>query len=245
MTASASAGLTAGGRRSPKVPRARCVRPSVPLVMSCTVACTAPNTPPGSPAPAAQLRTRNHASVRSSPALLPSPAVWKFSRCASARTTSRPLYPRVRPSQPLGSPIRTTSGLSTFRMCRAPRLLGASSSVAPITTKRAAASASGGRVATAAMNAHSGPLASTLPRPCSTPWSSTRTGISPGTVSMCPSSATVSGPRPRSPTAFPASSTRAVKPRAAIQPVRNSATGPSCPDSDAVCTARISSSRAS
>ena len=47
--------------------------------------------------------------------------------------------------------------------------------------------------APAATKAASGPLASTAPRPCRTP-SSMRTGISPGTVSMWPSSRSRAGP---------------------------------------------------
>src|SRR5439155_384443 len=76
-------------------------------------------------------------------------------------------------------------------------------------------STSGTCCVAAATNAASGPFASTAPRPTSSS-PSMRTGISPGTVSICPRSTTCVGPPPISPTALPASSTLARKPRPAI-----------------------------
>src|SRR5207249_1994530 len=70
----------------------------------------------------------------------------------------------------------------------------------------------GATCAAAARNAASGPLASTAPRPHSSSFS-TRTGISPGTVSAWPRRTCTVSPSPRSATKLPASSRRVRNPR--------------------------------
>src|SRR5207253_2129605 len=135
---------------------------------------------------------------------------------------SRPLYATVTASHPDGSPITHQSGAASVARCRAPLLEGDSSSTAPTTVTRTP----GIGCVAAAMNAASGPFASTAPRPTSSS-PSILTGISPGTVSMCPSRTTWTGPSPISPTALPASSTLARKPRSPIRAASHSTASPS------------------
>ncbi len=80
-----------------------------------------------------------------------------------------------------------------------------SSSTAPMTVNRRPPSR--GCRATAASAAASGPLASTAPRPYRRS-PARRTGISPGTVSRWPTSATTSSPRPQEATRLPAGRSR-------------------------------------
>src|SRR5207237_666262 len=114
------------------------------------------------------------------------------------------------------------SGAASVARCRAPLLVRDSSSTAPTTVTRTPFTG----VVAAATNAASGPFASTAPRPTSSS-PSILTGISPGTVSMCPSRTTWTGPSPISPTALPASSTFARKPRSAIRATSHSTASPS------------------
>ncbi len=134
-------------------------------------------------------------------------------------------------------------------MNRAPLLVAASSSTAPTTTTRtfAACAAADPNRAAPATNVASGPFASTLPRPYSTAFSlpsapsaaSMRTGMLPGTVSMWPSRTIVrdADGSPSSPTALPASSTKArSKPAARIWSTSHVDAAASCRDSDGIAT---------
>src|SRR3990172_11066149 len=130
-------------------------------------------------------------------------------------------------SQRLGSPTIANRGrYSCVSRCRAPRE-SPSSSTAPTTTKLQPSTRP--NPATASTKTASGPLASTVPPPYSKS-PSRRTGMTPGTVSMCPSRIAWFAPPPIRPTALPLSSVEAsVKPNSSIRPTSQRAASSSDP----------------
>src|SRR3989304_986700 len=101
-----------------------------------------------------------------------------------------------------------------------------------------------GRFAAARTAATRPPSASHVPRPYTTPFSS-RTGISPSTVSMCPRKATRGGPDPIRAIPFPTASTSARKPIDDASAMNTRTASASSPDGLYALTSRTRASASS